>query len=422
MVRSLILPLLIAGTLGVAATHASAPGKGLAVVQRLETGAPVKIVCFGDSVTGVYYHTGSRRAWCDVLGLTLERIYPRARIEMINAGVSGNTTAQGLKRMEQDVLSRHPQLVVVMFGLNDVARGSGPAEYRDHLEQIVQRARSGGAEVVLMTPNSVYPDDPARPPLRVADYAQVVREVGQAQQVPVADCFRAYEAIRAVDRRAWDHLMSETIHPNMRGHRLFAEEVAWTISGKHLWLEELPALQPEFPRLLSRVQAKQPVRVIAMTPYDRLIGPALQSLFPGIDVQVTAWRTSRKDLAALADEAKALGWSKYHHKAGLTEPDLVILAVPATALAPTPEEFYRSYSWIVSWSLPMGKSGWDVLAVLPSVEHPSLDPAEKTAEQMAREVMLGQDVPWLERAPGDDAAAAALLTQKLKALLRTGGS
>jgi len=39
------------------------------VVKLLESGsAPVRIVGFGDSITGVYYHTGGRRAWCDMLG------------------------------------------------------------------------------------------------------------------------------------------------------------------------------------------------------------------------------------------------------------------------------------------------------------------------------------------------------------------
>ena len=414
-----LLPLLVLARFGVAAVPAPHP---LAVTHRLEAGQPVTIVCFGDSVTGVYYHSGSRRAWCDVLGLTLERLYPRAQIEMINAGVSGNTTGQGMERMERDVLSHHPQLVVVMFGLNDVARGHGPEEFRAHLEEIIRRSRGAGAEVVLMTPNSVYPNDPARPVLKVADYAEVIRQVGQTEQVPVADCYRAFEAIHAVDQRSWEHLMSETIHPNMRGHKLFAEEVAWKISGRHLWIENLPEPQPGLPRVLARLQARQPVRVIAMQPYDGLIGPALQRLFPGATVQVTAWNATGKNLTDIADQAEALGWHKYSHHAELPTPDLVVVAVPARALGGTPAEFYRSYSWIMNWSLPVGRGGWDFLAILPSVAQLQLDPTDKTAEQLAREAILGQDVPWLERADGDDAASEQLLAQKLKALLRPGGT
>jgi len=55
----------------------------------LEAGQePVRIVCFGDSVTGVYYHTGGRRAWTDMLGIALGKAYPKAKVEMFNAGIS----------------------------------------------------------------------------------------------------------------------------------------------------------------------------------------------------------------------------------------------------------------------------------------------------------------------------------------------
>lgn len=87
----------------------------LRVSVRLAEGAAVKIVCFGDSITGVYYHTGARRSWCDLLGIALAKIHPLAQVQMINAGISGNDTAAALKRMEHDVLRHAPDLVVVMF-------------------------------------------------------------------------------------------------------------------------------------------------------------------------------------------------------------------------------------------------------------------------------------------------------------------
>src|SRR5439155_9965949 len=144
----------------------------------------VKIVCFGDSITRVYYHTGGQRAWCDVLGIALKRIYPRAQVEMINAGISGNDTAAALKRMERDVLSHNPQLVAVMFGMNDVVRQT-PAAFHDNLGEIVKRSRDRGAEAILMTPNSIYPGDALRPPWRVSQYAEIVRQVGTELDVPV---------------------------------------------------------------------------------------------------------------------------------------------------------------------------------------------------------------------------------------------
>ena len=51
------------------------------VVELLESGSePVRIVCFGDSITGVYYHTGGQRAWCAMLEIALQQLYPQAKL------------------------------------------------------------------------------------------------------------------------------------------------------------------------------------------------------------------------------------------------------------------------------------------------------------------------------------------------------
>jgi lysophospholipase L1-like esterase len=73
------------------------------------------IICFGDSLT---YGTGA------VPGMD----YPSQLSKMIgrpviNAGVPGNTTARALKRLEQDVLSRSPDLVLITLGGNDLKNG-----------------------------------------------------------------------------------------------------------------------------------------------------------------------------------------------------------------------------------------------------------------------------------------------------------
>ncbi len=376
-------------------------------------------MCFGDSVTGVYYHTGGRRAWSDALGLALERLYPGSRPQMINAGVSGNTTAQGLARMDSDVLARDPQLVVVMFGLNDIARGSGPGEFRSNLGQIIEGIRRRGAEVVLMTPNPVYADDPARPPERVAEYAQVVREAGRELGVPVADCFRSFGSVRSVEPRAWEGLMSDSIHPNMRGHELIAEEAALVISGRRLALGDLPPRSPALPRTLSKLRAGLPVRVIAMSPCDEFVGPALRGLFPGARVEVIAWKPDRKGLAEIAEQAKEIGWRRFYENRATAdeEPDLVVVAVPAGALAPTASGFHRSYNAILNGALPMGRGGWDFVALLPSALQPDLDPAQRTSEALARDVIEGKDVALIAREQADAAPAAKLFSRRLAGLL-----
>lgn len=103
------------------------------------------IVAFGDSLTA-----GA--------GVDPGRNYPsklQAKIDagaygyrVVNAGVSGDTTSQGLDRLEP-VVSLHPALVIVEFGANDGLRGVPVETIRLNLEAIIKGLQAAGAKVVL---------------------------------------------------------------------------------------------------------------------------------------------------------------------------------------------------------------------------------------------------------------------------------
>ncbi|MEI6502051.1 MAG: GDSL-type esterase/lipase family protein, partial [Armatimonadota bacterium] len=321
----------------------------LKIVEKLKAAFPVRIVGFGDSLTGVYYHTGGRRAWPELLGLALGRVYPQARIETINAGQSGDTTVGALQRLDRDVLACKPDLVVVMFGMNDVV-GVAPAAYEGNLRRIVERSRAGGAEVILCTPNAILADG-TRPPDKLAEYAAIVRQVGEALDVPVVDWQAALEAVRERDPLAFTKLMSDAIHPNMNGHKHLAEAITALLSGEQVALGDVPPPLPGFPRTLERLNAGQPLRVVAMPPYDELIGPALRSLWPNARLTVERWETAGQSLAQLEAAARTRGWMGLRDHPTLPKPDLVLIAVPASASAAGTEEFWRRYTWVLNWSL-----------------------------------------------------------------------
>ena len=367
------------------------------VVRLLESGnAPVRIVCFGDSITGVYYHTGGRRAWCDMLGIALQQTYPQAKLELHNAGVSGNTTAAGLARIDRDVLAWKPHLVVVMFGMNDCAAVK-PSVFQGNLKTIVQRCRESGAAVVLCTPNSIYPDDKTRF-ANLPSCVDAVRTLAAKLPVPMADCFLAYENLRASDPLAWKLLMSETIHPCMNGHRLFAQTIAETISGKKTVLDHVSPPSPALTFSFDRLSRKQPIRMIAMPPYDTIMPKALLTVYPNAVIDATPWPTG-----ASADMEQ---WGK-----GIREkkPTLVVVAVPANAQSANDETFIRSYNWILSWSLAFDVAQWDSIAILPSVTQPKMTGDESRRADLAQRVVAGRDIGFIERPVRDDSEPEAIL-------------
>ena len=110
-----------------------------------DTGAKPVLVCFGDSLTA-----GA--------GVDPEEAYPaylQQRLDqdgypyrVVNAGVSGNTTKDGVNRLEE-VLASHPQVVVVEFGGNDGLRGLPVAQAQRNLDLMVQRLKASGAKVAM---------------------------------------------------------------------------------------------------------------------------------------------------------------------------------------------------------------------------------------------------------------------------------
>jgi hypothetical protein len=316
---------------------------------------------------------------------------------MINAGISGNTTSQGLARMQRDVLAHRPQLVVVMYGMNDVVR-TEPDRFRANLREIVERSRESGAAVVLSTPNSVYPNAP-RPMARLGQFAQIVRDVAADLSVRLADCFSAYEDLRREDVTEWRLLMSETIHPGMNGHKKFAEVITHAISGREVSLADEKPPADAFRFTFQRLGAKQPLDVVAMPPYDRIVPEALRRTFPDAEIRVTVWPVEGQSLAAIEEWGKGVRGRKPH---------LVVVAVPDGCGPDDEETFIRSYNWVLNWSVDFGQARWDLLPILPSVAG-TLNDDELKREALARRIIMGIDTRWIEREPGDGRSATEIV-------------
>lgn len=373
------------------------------VATLLEKGEQsVKIVCIGDSITGIYYHTGGRRAYPDMLEVALKRAYPKAKLQVINAGISGNTLPQGLARLDRDVLSHKPQLVTIMYGMNDLTRFS-LADFKKNLAQMCVRCHDAGAAVLLCTQNSIIA---GRPPKTLAEFTQAIHEVGQELKLPVADCHKAYESVRARDALEWSLLMSDEIHPNMDGHKLFASVIARVITGKEEKLKDVGPPLPAIPRTLSLLKAGKPIRVLAMPPFDKAIGPALKEIDPSAQVEVTTWPTEGQSMAQLQQAAK---------KTRDLKMDLVIVAVPATADATTTEAFITSYSWVLNGSLSFGHQQWDVIAAPPSTFQANLSDKDRQRDDLIRRLIAAQDLSMVPRPAGDARPLQELLARWLRA-------
>jgi len=371
------------------------------VRQALREGKPTRVVCFGDSVTGLYYHTGGRQAYTDLLGQAIVRAEPKAKVKMINAGISGHTTQNALQRIDRDVLSHAPDVVTVAFGLNDLAR-LPIKDYRKNLAEIVEKCRARGAEVILCTPNNVNAT-PARPLEGLVRYADVVRSVARELDVPLCDLYANLEKLKARDPMGWRLLMSDEIHPNLEGHRKIAEFLAQTLTDKPVSLSDAPLPTPALPRTQARINQGLPVKVIAMTPYHQAVTHAFSNAL----VQVTPWSTENRTLNELYLEAGKT--------ARAAKPHLVLLAIPRKSTpAEASESFLHDYAWVMNLSLSFGPGGWDCVVVHPSVSEPGPDSAQPIDETI-RKLVRAQGLPLIDRAPGDQRPGEEIVGDWLRA-------
>lgn len=412
LVRLLLAPVLIGCALPPAAP-AQGTSAPLRVREALASGdGPVRIVCFGDSVTGLYYHSGGVRAYPELIDEALAHRHPEAEVSVVNAGISGHTTSNGLARLQRDVLVHRPHLVTVMFGLNDVAKGSLPL-YRRNLAEIVGRCRAAGADVLLCTPNAVM-ETPQRPAEKVAAFAEATRGVARELSVPLCDPHADLETLRARDPETWRLSMSDEIHPNLRGHRRLAESILRSIAGAEIALPDDAPVSAPLASVAARLRQGLPVRLLAMPPFDALAADALREAAPGVAVAASAWPVAGLDRPALVKDAS--------HRVRPLSPDLVVIAVPRAAAARDREEFIRTQMWIANHSLSRGKREWDLVVVHPDVSEGRGGETERDRDAIVREVAPAQDLPLVDRQAGDERPADAILREWLKAALARSGT
>jgi lysophospholipase L1-like esterase/pimeloyl-ACP methyl ester carboxylesterase len=379
-------------------------------------GQSLRVVCLGDSVTGIYYHTGGRRAWPELLQVGLQRALPGREVAVINAGISGNTVADGLARLQRDVLDHQPQIVTISFGLNDLAR-SGETQFRDGLLELVRQIRAAGAEPVLCTPNAVI-DTAGRPEQKLQQFCQLIRDVATEQQTAFCDVQQAGLKLRERAPQAWRMTMSDAIHPNLDGHRLLAETVCQRLTGVQISLADLRP-EPGLPRVQQVLRDGGRLRILAMQPVVEPLQQVLGQLGLSERCDITVWQTMGEQNGRLIARTLPELEAEAQRMVRPLKPDLVLLTYPEQRPELTDEQVIHSVSWIMNWSLDFGRSSWDCAVVHPQLlsrEAGSAGSAEWS--ELLRQLVQAQDLQLLDREPGSTATAEQLLLERLRLLLQ----
>jgi acyl-CoA thioesterase-1 len=126
------------------APAASNPGSATSSEAPAETR---NVLVMGDSLSAAY-NLAAEQGWVALLDARMRTDAPGFR--MVNASISGETTAGGASRIDAALAEHRPALVVLELGANDGLRGLPLEETRANLERMVRSAKAAGAEVLVV--------------------------------------------------------------------------------------------------------------------------------------------------------------------------------------------------------------------------------------------------------------------------------
>ena len=202
-----------AALVGVLVACSDAPPPAAAPPSGRETPLDGPLVVFlGDSLTAGY-GLDADQAFPALVGAALATEGSPVRI--VNAGVSGDTSAGGLARLDW-LLQQRPDLLVVGLGANDGLRGQPPEATEANLVEIVRRAKGSGSKVLLL--GMKVP--PSYGPLYARQFERLYDRVADATDVPLMPFLLDGVAARP------ELNLPDGIHPNADGHRIVAGNVA----------------------------------------------------------------------------------------------------------------------------------------------------------------------------------------------------
>lgn len=199
-----------------------------------------KIIFFGDSITQAGVKKGG---YIDRIQDRINQRSLQEGYELIGAGIGGNKVYDLYLRMEDDVLAKDPQVVVVYVGINDVwhktSHGTGTDldKYEKFYVAIIKKLQAKNIKVLLCTPTVIgEKKDGANPQDKDLDtYSEVIRRLADTYNCTLIDlrkAFASYELANNKDNKESGLLTTDRVHLTDAGNQLVADEMIKALSIK----------------------------------------------------------------------------------------------------------------------------------------------------------------------------------------------
>ena len=163
------------------------------------------ILVFGDSISAGYGLSQTEQGWVELLRVMLK--HEGYETQVVNASVSGETTAGGLARLPRALALHHPQIVILELGGNDGLRALPIEQMRDNVAKMVDMSLAAGARVLLLGMRI----PPNYGPQYTEQFRAVFTDVAREKKVPVVPFLLNDIALTPALMQA------DGVHPNALG-------------------------------------------------------------------------------------------------------------------------------------------------------------------------------------------------------------
>ncbi|MDQ6480892.1 SGNH/GDSL hydrolase family protein [Dyadobacter sp. LHD-138] len=194
---------------------------------------PLRVIFFGDSITqaGV-----GPKGYITMMTETLKANNQSGQYELIGAGIGGNKVYDLYLRLEDDVLSKKPDVVFIYVGINDVwhksssGTGTDPDKYVKFYEALIKKMKAQNIRVILCTPTVIGEknDSSNMQDGDLNQYAKLIRDIAAKNSLQVCDLrkyFQEHLAKNNPDNKEKEILTTDRVHLNETGNKFLAERM-----------------------------------------------------------------------------------------------------------------------------------------------------------------------------------------------------
>lgn len=198
------------------------------------------VVFFGDSITQAGVQAGG---YITVLGDLLKQKGMSDQFQLTGAGIGGNKVYDLYLRMEDDVLAKNPNTVVIWVGVNDVwhkkthGTGTDADKFEGFYNALIKKFKQKNIKVLICTPSAIGEKTDYTNELDgdLNRYAAIIRRIAQnnnCQLIDLRKTFLEYNLSNNPENKDRGILTTDGVHLNDKGNALVAEKMLEALTGR----------------------------------------------------------------------------------------------------------------------------------------------------------------------------------------------